>query len=115
MRKYVRYANDYFTQNRLGVVMIEEVEGGNFKIGVSICSPCDKFDRNYGKALAEERLKNSKSYTFYDVIDGRATEDIIKALPHGYVREIVDDAIFYMGKDILMDYAKDTYKRLKNS
>lgn len=113
MREYFRYVRGFHGKG-LAAIMIKEIEGGNFQIGVSVCSPKDVFDKKTAREIATAKCEASPVFTFYNLVDGDWFDDVMSTLPHNRdeVTRDIGCEIFNMIGDIESDYAKAYYKTL---
>ena len=116
MRNYFRYVRGKSGVG-IGAINIMEVNG-TFRVGVSICAPSDTFSKTEARELACNRtLDNSEAlvFSFYELVDNDWVVDLVDALPHR--EEVVGEfcsTMFDMIDDIVMDYAKEYYKSVKD-
>jgi hypothetical protein len=117
MREYFRYIKDL--DGSFGAIGVKEVEGGKFKVGISLCSKDEpRFDKKIARDIVNQRIDKSEEFTFFEVIDNKVFDRIKKSLPHW--KDDWDSPVFVVeftlrriAEDILMDYAKDRYYEIK--
>lgn len=113
MKNYFRYVRSK-TGNGIGAINVMEVNG-TFKVGVSVCSPKDKFSKAEAKEIACNRTHSGEALTFsfYEMIDTDWVVELCDALPR---RDGIDSyfcsTMFDIVDDIVMDYAREHYKTL---
>lgn len=120
MKEYFRYLKN--RKGSFGAIGVKEVEGGKFKIGISLCSKGEpRFDKKIARELVNQRIEKSEEYNFFDIIDYRAYDMIKKTLPHystvfselSSKHHYIEMALEDISDDILMDYAKQRYYEVK--
>ena len=114
MKSYFRFIRGKNGKG-IGAVQVNEYEFGQFKIGISICNPNDKFDKKVAHEVCEQNLENSFYYDFYEIIDGDWYDDIVDNLPkRDWLIDDVASALYEVADDILMDYARSHFNAIRN-
>lgn len=122
MREYFRYIKG--ASGNFGAIGVKEVEGGNFKVGISICAKCEpRFNKKLARELVNQKIEKSEEFTFFEMVDNKVLDKIKKTLPHFKKSDWydpntlqlcdIDVALRRISNDILMDYAKEYYNSIK--
>ena len=114
MKSYFRYIRGKHGK-MYGAVQVNEIEYGQFKIGLSILNPNDRFSKQKAHSVASQNLEQSPVvYDFYELIDNDWYADIAPSLPHrGWEFENeVFSTIRAIADDVIMDYAREHYKSI---
>lgn len=113
MKSYFRFIRG-LNGKGIGAVQVNEYDYGQFKIGVSVCNPNDKFDKKVAHKVCEENIENSFYYDFYEIIDGDWYDDVISNLPkRSRIADDVVSTLYEISDDILMDYARSHFNSVR--